>query len=145
MLDIAGLLAEPRRSWAAGPPGDEAAIQSLRRSAPAGLPPEYLELLRHSDGGEGPLALPPLYFLLYDAGFAAELNAGIDPRPGYFAFGSNGGLERIAFDVRADPPWPVVMYDPVAGIEGAVVIARDMARFVSAIGLGPPDRLRCRG
>lgn len=29
------------------------------------------------------------------------------------------------------------MYDPVAGFEGAIIIADDMARFVLAIGLQP--------
>ncbi len=141
MLDVAGLLAESRRGWAAGPPGDEAAIGSLQRSAPVELPSESIDLLRHSDGGEGPIALPPLYFMLYPAEYAAELNASDEHRdlyPGYCAFGSNGGLESIAFDVRAARPWPVVMYDPVAGVESAVVIAADMASFVSAIGLEPP-------
>src|SRR5262245_43338689 len=75
MLDVASLLADPCRSWAPGPPGDEAAIRALQQSAPVELPSEYIDLLRHSDGGEGPLALPPLYFMLYSAEYAAELNA----------------------------------------------------------------------
>jgi hypothetical protein len=142
MLEIAGLLADSRRSWATGPPGDEAAIRSLQRSTPVELPSEYLDLLRHSDGGEGSLALPPLYFMLYSAEFAAELNASdqhLDLFPGYFVFGSNGGPESIAFDVRDGRPWPIVMYDPVAGVESAVVIAEDMASFVPAIGLEAPE------
>jgi len=142
MPDVAGLLREPRRSWATGPPGDEATIRSLGETAPIELPPEYIDLLRHCDGGEGPLALRPLYFVLYSAEFAAELNASSEHRdqyPGYFVFGSNGGLESIAFDIRAARPWPVAMYDPTEGVESAVVIAEDMATFMSAIGLEAPE------
>ena len=142
MLDIASLLADPCRSWAPGPPGDEAAIRALQLSAPVELPSEYIDLPRHSDGGEGPLALPPLYFMLYPAEYAAELNASDEHRdryPGYFVFGSNGGLESIAFDVRDARPWRIAMYDPVAGVESAVVIAEDMASFMPAIGLESPE------
>lgn len=142
MLDVASLLADPCRSWAPGPPGDEAAIRALQQSAPVELPSEYIDLLRHSDGGEGPLALPPLYFMLYSAEYAAELNASDEHRdlyPGYFVFGSNGGLESIAFDVRDARPWRIAMYDPVAGVESAVVIAEDMASFMPAIGLESPE------
>jgi hypothetical protein len=32
------------------------------------------------------------------------------------------------------------MYDPVAGVESAVIIAQDMESFASAIGLEPPER-----
>jgi hypothetical protein len=142
MLDVARLRAESPRRWAGGPPGNEAAIRSLQRSAPIELPSEDLDLLRCSDGGEGRLALPPLYFMLYSAAFAAELNASDEHRdryPRYFVFGSNGGLERIAFDGRAAQPWPVAMYDPVAGVKSAVIIAQDMESFASAIGLEPPE------
>ena len=80
--------------------------------------------------------------MLYSAESTAELNASDEHRdlyPGYFVFGSNGGLESIAFDVRAARPWPVAMYDPVVGVESAVVIAEDMEAFVSAIGLEAPE------
>jgi hypothetical protein len=142
MLDIAALLAESDRDWDADPPGDEAALQSLRRSASVELPSEYIDLLRHGNGGRGPLALPPLYFTLDRAEDAAALNGSEEYRelyPGYYTFGGNGGLESIAFDVRGAPPWPVVMYDPVAGVESAVVIAADMASFIAAIGLELPE------
>ena len=49
--------------------------------------------------------------------------------------GSNGGLETIAFDTRATEPWPIVMYDAVAGNESDVTIAKSMEEFVVAIGL----------
>jgi hypothetical protein len=140
--DIASLLAESHREWLADPPCGEAAIEALRESAPVELPSEYLDLLRHCNGDEGPLAIPPLWFILYEAEYAAELNAMDDQRefyPGYYSFGTNGGLERTAFDIRGTPPWPVVMFDPIAGVESAEVIAADMASSIPAIGLGSPE------
>jgi hypothetical protein len=55
--------------------------------------------------------------------------------PSFLFFGSNGGLELLAFDLRSGPPWPIVMIDPIAGPESAEEIAPDLATFVKAIGL----------
>ena len=139
-MGVANLFAELGRTWSARPPADASAVRLVQQGAPGELPTEYIDLLRFGDGGEGPVALPPLYFMLYPAADAAELNTTPNQQelyPGLFVFGSNGGLESIAFDTRAARPWPVVMYDPVAGVESAIVIAKDMAAFVAAIGLAP--------
>jgi len=138
MLDIPKVMSESNRHWDPKPPATEDAIRLVQQAAPQGLPPEYFQLLRYSNGGEGSLALPPLYFMLYSAEDSAEFNT--DPRysnlwPGQFTFGSNGGLERIAFDIGKPTPWPVIMFDPIAGMESSVVIAKDMATFILAIGL----------
>jgi len=135
---VAEILGESGRQWSARPPANERAIEHLKKIAPPGLPIEYVDLLRYSNGGEGPIALPSLYFMLYDATYAAKVNASAEQRdlyPGHFVIGSNGGLETIAFDTCNECPWPVVMYDGVAGVDSAVVIARDMSTFVRAIGL----------
>jgi hypothetical protein len=137
-VDVKTLLTEPHREWSPRPPASEEAIQRLRQAAPGVLPKAYVALLQYSNGGEGPLALPPLYFMLYEAEYASDLNQNADQRelyPGYFVFGSNGGLETIAFDTRAAKPWPIVMYDAVAGTESAVAIAKNMEDFVRAIGM----------
>jgi hypothetical protein len=108
---------------------------------PVALPKDYVSLLRCTNGGEGPLALPPLYFMLYEAEYASDLNGSTEQRhlfPGFFVFGSNGGLETIAFDTRVAEPWPIVMYDAVAGIESAEPIAKDMGEFIRAIGIDDP-------
>lgn len=137
-MDIEILLSEPGRHWSVRVPASEEAIERLQRQAPGPLPYEYLDLLRYTNGGEGPIALPPLYFMLYEAEYADELNQNADHRelnPGYFVFGSNGGLESIAFELREQESWPIVMYDSVAGTESAVIIAKDMREFISAIGI----------
>lgn len=137
-MNVAALLTLPGRRWFRRPPATEASLAELRRIAGAALPEEYLELLRYSNGGEGPLALPPLVFMLYDAEFAAEVNSDGEHRamyPGHFVIGSNGGLETIAFDTESGTPWRLVMYDAVPGVSSAVVIAENMAAFLAAVGL----------
>ena len=147
-VDVEKLLSEPSRDWSARAPASEEAIERLRQHAAVALPEEYLALLRYSNGGEGSLALPPLYFMLYEAEYTNELNRSPDQLelyPGFFVFGSNGGLETIAFDTRGKEPWPIVMYDAVAGTQSAVTIAENMHEFILAIGLDEesdrdPDR-----
>lgn len=141
-MDVESLLTERRRQWSCGPPASEDAIERLGRAAPGVLPKEYVALLRYSNGGEGPLALPPLYFVLYKAEYTNELNQSVDQRelyPGFFVFGSNGGLETIAFDTRAREPWPIVMYDAVAGTKSAETIAKKMEEFIHAMGIDDPE------
>ena len=143
-IDIAKILNALGRIWRPQPPADEAAIVSLRKSASVLLPDEYYDLLRTSNGGEGPIDLPPLYFQLYDAEVAGEINRAPlqqESYPGFFVFGSNGGLETLAFDFRNYFPWPIVMFDPIAGPESAVIIATNMSDFIRAIGI---DRNRFR-
>lgn len=127
------------------PPASDTAIDRISQIAPEPLPDEFFELLRFSNGGEGPLNLPPLYFMSYEAEFICELH--LDPNyceiwPGMFQFGSNGGLEAIAFDIRGSGPWPIVMFDPVAGIESSGVIATGIADFIQAIGFDDTDPIQ---
>lgn len=137
-LDITSILTSPGRIWQAQPPAGEAAIDKLRQAVPVPLPEEYIALLRVSNGGEGPIDLPPLYFQLYDAEYAGVLNREFleeKPDSRFFVFGSNGGLEAISFDLREQAPWPIVMFDPIAGTESAQIIATNTAEFVRAIGI----------
>ena len=112
-------------------------------ASPLPLPDELLEFLRFSNGGEGPLALAPLIFVLdnverivqsFDDPFLLE------EFPDFLFFGGNGGLETIAFDTRGGmTPWPVVMIDQIAGPESAVTIAPSFDAFIEAVGLEPLD------
>jgi hypothetical protein len=136
-MDVAALLTEPDREWSSRHPARKEEIEQLSQVAPGPLPNEYVALLRYSNGGEGPLALPPFYFMLYEVDLAREINENADQRelyPGYFVIGSNGGLEIVAFDTRGTLPWPIVAYDPVAGTRSAVTIAKHMEEFIRAIG-----------
>lgn len=138
-MNVQQVLCQPTRDWQPKAPASEAEIKLLESKARASLPPEYLELLRFSNGGEGPLALPPLWFQLYPTKDCIELchnnQQVLEQFPTFMFFGSNGGLESIAFDLRAGPPWPIVMIDQIAGSESAKEIAPNMAAFIEAIGV----------
>jgi len=108
-------------------------ISCLVRASSVSLPDELVGLLSFSNGGEGSVALPPLMFVLDSAG---EIVRSIEDEwlsanfPGFLFFGGNGGLERMALDLRSgNPPWPIVMIDPIAGPESAREVAADFATF----------------
>jgi len=63
--------------------------------------------------------------------------------PTFMFFGSNGGLESIAFDLRVGPPWPIVMIDQIAGPESAKEIAPNMGAFIEAIGIEAEGQADC--
>jgi hypothetical protein len=138
-MSVRHVLSQPKREWQAEAPASEVEIALLESRARANLPAEYLELLRFSNGGEGPLALPPLWFQLYAVKDCIDLCHAnqhvLENFPTFMFFGSNGGLESIAFDLRVGPPWPIVMIDQIAGPESAKKIAPNMATFIEAIGL----------
>ncbi|PHP90557.1 hypothetical protein CFB52_010640 [Burkholderia sp. AU18528] len=121
------------KSWYRVGGASEAAIASLRRAAGFDLPAEYVEFLRFSNGGEGPLCEPWGVFCLDDAETAGSVAlSGL--YPGWFVFGGNGGLELFAFDLTGAAPLPVVAFDGVDP-EGSVQrVADDFATFLQLIG-----------
>lgn len=60
--------------WKSNPAATDEKLASLRDSVPFVLPPEYWELLRWSDGGEGPLG--SVYFNLWPSDESVGLNQG---------------------------------------------------------------------
>ena len=138
-MDIPRILSEPEREWRAKSPASEAEIMLLVSKARADLPSEYLELLRFSNGGEGPLALAPLWFQLYSVKDCIELCHSnqdiVENYSGFMFFGSSGGGEWIAFDLRSGKPWPIVAIDLIEGPDGAEEIAPNMTAFIEAIGI----------
>ncbi len=123
------------------PPASPAALRRLSAAAPAELPEEYFALLRFSNGGEGALTVEPGWFQLWPAEQVPELNRGYklaEFLPGFFGFGSNGGGELLAIDLRDRPPYRVVMVPFISMCENqAVTIAESFAKFVSALGKMP--------
>jgi hypothetical protein len=138
-MSVRHVLSQPTREWQAKGPASEVEIALLQSQARADLPGEYLEFLRFSNGGEGPLALPPLWFQLYAVKDCIDLchtnQQVLENFPTFMFFGSNGGLESIAFDLRVGPPWPIVMIDQIAGPESAKEIAPNIGAFIEAIGI----------
>lgn len=93
-------------------PATEAALAALRDQAPSVLPPEYIAQLALSNGGEGDLGVEPGWIQLWPAEEVLLMNEGYqvqDWLPGFWGFGSNGGGELFAFDMRRGVPCPIVM------------------------------------
>jgi hypothetical protein len=129
----------PDRDWERAPGASADALKALRLAAPSHLPRAFFDFLAWSDGGQGPLAVQPLWFMLYPA----SETLGIWQRgeyaehfPGLFVFGSNGAGEAIAFDLACDAP-RVVYFDMTnVDLEESVVeIAPSMTDFLALIGL----------
>lgn len=132
------------RDWHAVAGASEAAIEQLCRAVPCQLPASYLELLRMTNGGEGPLARQPFYLQLDSAEAVAE--AATSKRheeffPGFVVIGSNGGGEFIALDARKPGTLPVVAID-MTNIdldESVLPIASDFVAFIDLIGIEAQD------
>ena len=125
-------------NWERHVPASERSIQALTSNCAYQLPEEYLEFLMYSNGGEGELAIEPGWFQVWPAEEVLHHNHDYhmtEFAPGFFAFGSNGGGEMLAFDTRQVPTWKVVML-PFIGMDEseAVVIAEDFTSFARAMG-----------
>ncbi len=78
-------------------------------------PPDYLEFMRRSNGGEG--FVRTRYLVLWPLEELRQHNEGYEvPRyaPGLFVFGTNGGGEAFAFDLRR--PKSVIVSVPLIGM-----------------------------
>lgn len=102
------------------------------------LPDEYYQLLSESNGGEGPLPVNPVYFVLDSAETASNPESIAlykQMAPGLFVFGGNGAGELFAFDLRgASAPWPIVYFDGIDPWGSVECIAGSFAEFVSLVG-----------
>ncbi len=139
-MSISDLIKSSMPTWQVAPTGaEETAIQALIATAGVTLPPEYIEYLRVTNGGEGDLAAEPGWFQIWPAEQVLELNAAYEVRdnlPKFIGIGSNGGGELLAFDARSDPPWPVVMvpFIPMDEAE-ACIVAPNFESFVRFMGV----------
>jgi hypothetical protein len=125
------------------PPANPGVLEELTAASPIRLPEEYLALLRFSNGGEGELGVEPGWFQLWPAEevLASNRDYGVPEfLPGFFGFGSNGGGELLAFDLRSSPRYEVVMvpFIPMDIAEG-VTIADTFSDFLLALGRVCPE------
>lgn len=123
--------------WHAGAPATEAEIEKLTAVVGFDPPARYLDLLRCGNGGEGPLALSPLWLQLWSVEEVVDFSRFTLYRrrfPGYFFFASNGASENLAMRRSRDGLLEIVTIDITMGIESAEVIATDFDAFVGAIG-----------
>jgi hypothetical protein len=102
-------------------PVGAAGIERFRVETGIDLPRDYIDFLRESDGGEGWIG-PNAYVMFYRLGELAELNKAYqfdEYSRGFFTFGSDGGGEAYAFDIRTSA-MPIVMF-PFIGLDPDVV------------------------
>jgi hypothetical protein len=124
--------------WRPAQPAAQEVLAALHDRAGIVLPGSYLAQLAASNGGEGELGVEPGWISFWPAQEVIGLNATYRVPEfllGFFGFGSNGGGELLAFDVRSPEPFPVVMVpfvpmDP----EDAVQIARSFDELRPLIG-----------
>lgn len=123
--------------WRPALPASETALAKLRAGASFRLPDAYLEQLATSNGGEGDLAVEPRWIVFWPADDVLSLNAQYsvpELLPGFFGFGTNGGGELLAFDLRGPEPHPIAMVPFIPlDAEHAVQIAasfNDLRRLV---------------
>jgi len=120
-------------------PATEAEIAALTEAAPFVLPPDYLELLSVTNGGEGELFLGrPEWFQIWPAQKARDHNAGYkvgEYHPGFWGFGSNGGGLMYAFrdDGNADGTVFGLPFDSIDPRDIDVVTTR-FREFLLAMG-----------
>jgi hypothetical protein len=137
-MNILDILQDPTTKWEREPPAEIAAVQRLVAESKVELPETYIALLHYSNGGEGELGVDPGWFQLWPVEQVIELNQLYEVEanvPGFFGFGSDGGGEMLAFDMRGGKPWKVVMipFIPMQ-VEYAVVIDDDFRGFLQNMG-----------
>ncbi len=84
------------------------------------LPNEYSDFLQSCNGGEGFIG-PNAYVIFWQLGELMEMNTAYEAEeyaPGLFLFGSDGGGDAFAFDMR-NPSKPIVSV-PFVGMELAL-------------------------
>ena len=94
------LVAFDRNPGAAGDP-----VNSFAKVFGFDPPPGYLEFMRRSNGGEG--FVSKRYLMLWPVEELRQHNDGYEVAryaPGLFLFGSDGGGEAYAFDLREATP-----------------------------------------
>lgn len=121
------LLARFRCAPAAAP----SAIEGFQRKTRRSLPEAYVQFLRRANGGEG--FIGRAYLILWPIEDLAEKNAAyqVDQyAPGLFIFGSDGGGEAFAFDMRSATN--TIVSVPFVGmkLDEARFIAEDFDAFL---------------
>jgi hypothetical protein len=102
-------------------PASAAEIEQVEADVGFRLPADYGSFLRHVNGGEGFIG-PNAYIIFWKLGELAEMNRAYQVpefAPGLFIFGSDGGGEAYAFDVRTSA-MPIVSV-PFVGMDLSLV------------------------
>jgi hypothetical protein len=136
-MDLRTLLLGGGHQWDGNPPAAEEDIAALVAFTPVALPPQYIALLRLSDGGYAQLSGYPGYARIWAARTALDYNRDYEVQrwlPGFVGFGDNGGPDMIGFDTRAGQPYRVCAI-PFAPMEwnAAMGAVADFATFIQQL------------
>jgi len=125
-------------TWRPAPQANEADLAALREKVPVPLPAAYVAQLAVSNGGEGDLGVDPGWIAIWPVQEVVSSNEEYSISeflPGFFGFGSNGGGELLAFDLRGGEPYPIVTVPFVPmDLQEAVRIASSFEELREFIG-----------
>ena len=123
-------------NWDSNVGATEEELNRLIKESKKNLPNEYISLLRKYNGGEGDLALEPMWLQLWSVNQVLESQDWeiYAEYPDFFFFASNGGLESIAFKINKTGVSEIFMFDLIAGPASCVKIADNFLQFEKAIG-----------
>jgi hypothetical protein len=115
-------------------PADARSVHQFETESGFKLPEDYVQFLQQTDGGEG--FVGDAYLILWRVGELLEMNEGYqvaEYAPGLFLFGSDGGGDAFAFDMRADST-PIVCV-PFVGmaLEFVRPVAPDFHAFLKEL------------
>lgn len=118
---------------ALNPPAAAADIEKLIQEARFKLPDDYLDFLRHHDGGEG--IFGKNYVVLWRAGELNSFNSDYEVEelaPEIILFGQDGGGEAYGFDTRLGSM--AIVRVPLIGIsaDDAVHLAPNFIDFLTS-------------
>lgn len=113
------------------PPIEDGLVASDSKTITSSLPDTYYQFLREGNGGEG--FVGETYLILWRLEELEELNEAYkvsEYAPGFLLFGSNGGGEAFAFDVRESPT--KIGKIPFVGMDKArfTLISDDFEQFL---------------
>lgn len=117
------------------PPASAAEIHQFEASVGLKLPKDYVEFLQWTNGGVGFIG-PNAFVRFWRLEELAEKNKAYEVAeyaPGLFIFGSDGGGEAYAFDIRTSAMSIVEI--PFVGMElkVALVMASTFSRFLDVL------------
>ena len=128
---------EENKDWYKFEGATDGEINQLINAVDFELPQKYLELLRFSNGGEGPLLVQPFNFVLdsiNDAISMLSVEHYQISSPDHFIFGGNGGGELIAINVKTGESVSIDATN--ANLEeGSLLVAKCFEDFVKYIGV----------
>ena len=121
--------------FSTNPPADETAIKAAETESTIRFPSEYRDFLEFTDGGEGQIGSGG-YAALWRVEDLCAFNREYQVEtyaPGLFFFGSDGGGEGFAFDLRTHQL--TIVQVPFIGMSAADanIVAANFHQFLTAI------------